>query len=255
MGKKKAVPVVISSDDARKLSDYFSKCSEIFQRISEEVAPPVPDLSKQDGHGQKRKRDPNEPKRTPSAYILFCKDQRDATHAENPEVDPKTITKLLAEKWSSLSEREKSVYEKLREQSQEKYLQDKAKYELSKKEANDEETDLEEDTPSLPSSPAKKPKTKAGAASASVTAVAAGVQKTPVKKSTRKKAGEITSPVPAGAAETPTTAGKKHKKKTLNGAAAAAAAAPTSPTADSTATPKKKKKVKKTKTPLQSQEL
>lgn len=45
----------------------------------------------------------------PSAYIIFCKEERNGIVATNPEASFGEIGKLLGEKWKSLSDTEKAV--------------------------------------------------------------------------------------------------------------------------------------------------
>eukprot|EP01027_Heterolobosea_sp_BB2_P012522 GEZU01018141.1.p1 GENE.GEZU01018141.1~~GEZU01018141.1.p1 ORF type:complete len:179 (+),score=62.96 GEZU01018141.1:35-538(+) len=66
------------------------------------------------GHEQqqakKKKKDPNEPKRPPNSYMLFCTDKREEARRAHPEMKNSEITKILGEMWQKLSEDEKKPY-------------------------------------------------------------------------------------------------------------------------------------------------
>lgn len=49
-----------------------------------------------------------QPKRPPSAYLLFCNETREATKTANPETPMVDIQKILAENWKKVSEDEKA---------------------------------------------------------------------------------------------------------------------------------------------------
>ncbi|CAN6631340.1 non-histone chromosomal protein 6A [Trichomonascus vanleenenianus] len=74
---------------------------------------------------QKRKKDPNAPKRSLSAYMFFANEQRDNVRAENPNITFGQVGKILGERWRALSEGDKAPYE-------EKALADKKRYEDEK---------------------------------------------------------------------------------------------------------------------------
>lgn len=74
---------------------------------------------------QRRKKDPNAPKRALSSYMFFANENRDIVRSENPNVTFGQIGKLLGEKWKSLSDEEKKPYD-------EKAAADKKRYESEK---------------------------------------------------------------------------------------------------------------------------
>ncbi|KAJ3137649.1 hypothetical protein HK101_003867 [Irineochytrium annulatum] len=54
------------------------------------------------------KKDPNAPKRPPSAYLLFCADEREQkTDIKGPE-----MMKHLGKAWKAIDEKDKQAYEK-----------------------------------------------------------------------------------------------------------------------------------------------
>jgi hypothetical protein len=50
-------------------------------------------------------------KRTPSAYILWCKDNRERVKTENPEAKFGEVSKLLGAEWKQTSAADKAPYE------------------------------------------------------------------------------------------------------------------------------------------------
>lgn len=90
-------------------------CAEKWRHMSEEEKEPFLELARRDRERwlhdkalEKRPRDPNRPKRPPSAYFLFLADFR-KTYPN--KTDPaKEITKKAGERWNSLSDQEKTPY-------------------------------------------------------------------------------------------------------------------------------------------------
>ena len=57
----------------------------------------------------KRVRDPNEPRRPPSAYLLFTSKARADVTKSEPELKPAEVMSKLAEMWKDLSDSDKQV--------------------------------------------------------------------------------------------------------------------------------------------------
>ena len=57
----------------------------------------------------KRTRDPNEPRRPPSSYLLFLSKARQGLTENDPELKPAEIMTKLASMWNDLSESQKRV--------------------------------------------------------------------------------------------------------------------------------------------------
>ncbi|ODN92730.1 nonhistone protein 6 [Cryptococcus wingfieldii CBS 7118] len=60
---------------------------------------------------EKKIKDPNAPKRPPSAYILFQNDVRDEIRRSNPNIAYKEILHIISAKWKDLADDQKKVYE------------------------------------------------------------------------------------------------------------------------------------------------
>jgi len=57
----------------------------------------------------KRIRDPNEPRRPPSSYLVFLSKSREDLTKTNPELKPAEVMSKLAGMWKDLSESQKQV--------------------------------------------------------------------------------------------------------------------------------------------------
>eukprot|EP00898_Chlorokybus_atmophyticus_P008929 jgi/Chlat1/9037/Chrsp94S08306 len=77
----------------------------------------------------KKKKDPNAPKRPLAPYMFFCKDRREDIKAENPDVSFGEIGKILGQEWSSMSDKEKRPYVQKAEKDKERYTAEMANYE------------------------------------------------------------------------------------------------------------------------------
>merc|ERR1711916_357390 len=62
------------------------------------------------GKKKKAKKDPDAPKRPPSAYQIFSQAHRDRVVAENPDVKHTEYFKLLSQKWKAANEQERAPF-------------------------------------------------------------------------------------------------------------------------------------------------
>ncbi|KAA8901828.1 hypothetical protein DIURU_003077 [Diutina rugosa] len=76
----------------------------------------------------RKKRDPDAPKRSLSAYMFFANENRDVVRSENPGVSFGQVGKLLGEKWKALTSEEKTPYEAKAEADKKRYEKEKAEY-------------------------------------------------------------------------------------------------------------------------------
>ncbi|WOO82589.1 Non-histone chromosomal protein 6 [Vanrija pseudolonga] len=60
---------------------------------------------------EKKPKDPNAPKRPPSAYLLFQNDVRESIRQANPGMPYKEILSVIANRWKDLSDSQRKVYE------------------------------------------------------------------------------------------------------------------------------------------------
>ncbi|XP_025092618.1 nucleolar transcription factor 1-B-like isoform X2 [Pomacea canaliculata] len=61
-------------------------------------------------HKKKRKRHPDQPAKPLTPYILYIKEHREKVKAKNPGITLPDITRLLSQKWQSLSPRKREKY-------------------------------------------------------------------------------------------------------------------------------------------------
>ncbi|KAK9470076.1 high mobility group box domain-containing protein [Dipodascopsis tothii] len=78
--------------------------------------------------GGRRKKDPNAPKRSLSAYMFFANEQRDSVRTENPGIAFGQVGKVLGERWKALNAKEKAPYEARAAQDKKRYEEEKAAY-------------------------------------------------------------------------------------------------------------------------------
>lgn len=76
----------------------------------------------------RKKKDPDAPKRSLSAYMFFANENRDIVRAENPGIAFGQVGKLLGEKWKALTADEKTPYEKKAEEDKKRYERQKVEY-------------------------------------------------------------------------------------------------------------------------------
>ncbi|KAL1997815.1 hypothetical protein VTN02DRAFT_693 [Thermoascus thermophilus] len=85
---------------------------------------------------EKKKKDPNAPKRGLSAYMFFANEQRESVREENPGISFGQVGKVLGERWKALTDEQRRPYE-------EKALADKKRYEDEKASYNAGDEDEE----------------------------------------------------------------------------------------------------------------
>jgi len=83
---------------------------------------------------EKKKKDPNAPKRGLSAYMFFANEQRENVREENPGISFGQVGKVLGVRWKALNEKQRMPYEAKAAQDKKRYEDEKATYN-----ANDDE--------------------------------------------------------------------------------------------------------------------
>nr|XP_023681961.1 high mobility group protein B1-like isoform X2 [Paramormyrops kingsleyae] len=130
-------------DASVNFSEFSKKCSERWKTMSAKEKGKFEDLAKQDkirydremknyippkGEKKKRAKDPNAPKRPPSAFFIFCADHRPKIKSESPGLSIGDVAKKLGEMWNSTCAEDKQPYEKKAAKLKEKYDKDMAAY-------------------------------------------------------------------------------------------------------------------------------
>ncbi|XP_051253186.1 high mobility group protein B1b [Dicentrarchus labrax] len=149
-------------------AEFSKKCSERWKTMSPKEKGKFEDMAKLDKvryekemknyippKGQKKKRfkDPNAPKRPPSAFFIFCADFRPKVKSEHPGLSIGDTAKKLGDMWNSSTAEDKQPYEKKAAKLKEKYDKDVVAYRTKGKvdsasaataDDDDEEEDEEE---------------------------------------------------------------------------------------------------------------
>ncbi|KAI9734504.1 MAG: Non-histone chromosomal protein 6 [Cirrosporium novae-zelandiae] len=77
---------------------------------------------------EKKKKDPNAPKRGLSAYMFFANEQRETVREENPGISFGQVGKMLGERWKALNEKQRGPYEAKAAADKKRYEEEKANY-------------------------------------------------------------------------------------------------------------------------------
>ncbi|XP_049901569.1 high mobility group protein B2a [Epinephelus moara] len=126
-------------------AEFSKKCSERWKTMSAKEKTKFEELAKTDkirydremktyippkgakGKGKKKK-DPNAPKRPPSAFFVFCSEHRPRIKEECPGISIGDTAKKLGELWSTQGSKDKAPYEAKAAKLKEKYEKEVAAY-------------------------------------------------------------------------------------------------------------------------------
>jgi len=125
-------------------SEFSKRCSERWKTMSAKEKVRFEDMAKTDkvrydremktytppkgAKLGKKKKDPNAPKRPPSAFFVFCAEHRPAIKGDHPGISIGDIAKKLGELWSKQSPKDKIPFEAKAAKFKEKYEKDVAAY-------------------------------------------------------------------------------------------------------------------------------
>lgn len=131
-------------DASVNFAEFSKKCSERWKTMSAKEKAKFEDLAKTDKarydremknyippKGEKKtkkKKDPNAPKRPPSAFFLFCAEHRPKIKSESPGLSIGDTAKRLGEMWAEQSAKDKLPYEQKAAKLKEKYEKEVAAY-------------------------------------------------------------------------------------------------------------------------------
>nr|XP_034373027.1 high mobility group protein B1-like [Arvicanthis niloticus] len=130
-------------DASVNFSEFSKKCSERWKTMSAKEKWKFEDMAKADkalyerevkayippkGETRKKFKDPNAPKRPPSAFILFCSEYRPKIKGEHPGFSIGDVAKKLGEMWNNTAVGDKQPYEKKAAKLKEKCEKDIAVY-------------------------------------------------------------------------------------------------------------------------------
>ena len=135
-------------DISVNFSEFSKKCSERWKTMSATEKGTFEDMAKADkarykremktyvppkGETKKKFKDPNAPKRPPSAFFLVCSEYCPKIKGEHPGLSIGDVAKKLGEMWNNTAADDKQPYEKKAAKLKEKYEQDIAAYQAKGK--------------------------------------------------------------------------------------------------------------------------
>lgn len=85
-------------------------------------------MSTEKKKSSRKKKDPNAPKRSLSAYMFFANENRDIVRAEHPGITFGQVGKFLGDKWKSMTAEDKEPYESKAAADKKRYEKEKAEY-------------------------------------------------------------------------------------------------------------------------------
>lgn len=88
---------------------------------------------------RRKRKDPNQPKRAMTAYMLFSQEKRTQIKNDHPDVGFGQVGKLLGEAWAALPEGGKKKYNELAAKDKIRYQKEIATYKEEHPESSDEE--------------------------------------------------------------------------------------------------------------------
>ncbi|XP_060793833.1 high mobility group protein B2b isoform X1 [Neoarius graeffei] len=109
--------------EKKKFEDLAKADKDRYDREMENYVPP-----KGMGKKERKKKDPNAPKRPPSAFFVFCSEHRPTVKGEYPSLSIGDIAKKLAEMWAKQSPKDRMPYEQKAAALRQKYKKDIAAY-------------------------------------------------------------------------------------------------------------------------------
>lgn len=125
-------------------SEFSKKCSERWKTMSSKEKSKFEELAKTDkvrydremkdyippkgAKKGKKKKDPNAPKRPPSAFFVFCSEHRPKIKEDHPGISIGDVAKKLGELWSTQTPKDKAPFEAKAAKLKEKYEKDVAAY-------------------------------------------------------------------------------------------------------------------------------
>jgi hypothetical protein len=132
-------------DDKIKISKYTKQADDDKQRYSKQMTQYV--VPEQ--YNRKKKFDG--PKRSKSAYLYFCEEQRRLIQSENPNMNVKQITTELGKRWNQIKEDKKKItkYTKQADDDKQRYTYEKESFvnEQNEKEIQKKSKNLSNQTP------------------------------------------------------------------------------------------------------------
>lgn len=96
---------------------------------------------------ERRKRDPNAPKKNMTNYLFFCNEHRPTVKASNPDLKAVDLTAKLAKMWREIPEKDKKKYNQLAEADKARYEQERESYVPSASDVGEKKKKVKSDKP------------------------------------------------------------------------------------------------------------
>ncbi|XP_039265455.1 high mobility group protein B2-like [Styela clava] len=138
----------MNTKEKKIFNDMAGRDKLRYDREMEGYCPPAGEGKKP----QKRKKDPNAPKRPQSAFFLFCGDRRAEIKKENPSFTVGDIAKKLGKLWSEASKDIKEKYDDLGKLAKKQYEKDLKAYKDGQQQAGKAKKQKKEESSSSSSS-------------------------------------------------------------------------------------------------------
>ncbi|XP_042355079.1 high mobility group protein B1a [Plectropomus leopardus] len=129
-------------------AEFSKKCSERWKTMSAKEKGKFEELARQDkaryeremmsyvppkGGKKKKYKDPNAPKRPPSAFFIFCSEYRPKVKGETPGLSIGDVARRLGEMWNGTASEDKQPFERKAAKLKEKYEREVAAYRAKSK--------------------------------------------------------------------------------------------------------------------------
>ena len=110
----------------------FTVDNETLKQTLDSVSLERAPLSKNEKSGKTKKvRDPNMPKRPQNAYMRYFNENRPSFVTKYPEAKTTEISKIAAEAWGKMTDKQKLKYEKAYQKDREEYIVKYSEYKKS----------------------------------------------------------------------------------------------------------------------------
>ncbi|KAK2824802.1 hypothetical protein Q7C36_018729 [Tachysurus vachellii] len=113
----------LAATEKKKFEDQAKADKDRYDQEMKNYIPPKGMVRK-----KKKKKDPNAPKRPPSAFFVFCSEHRPTVKGEYPGLSIGDIAKKLAAMWAKQSPKDRTPYEQKAAALRQKYEKDIAEY-------------------------------------------------------------------------------------------------------------------------------
>jgi len=111
----------------KKKKPYEKMAQEDKKRYEEEMKTYVPADGESPKKSKAAKAKDSSPKRAPSAYLIFCKENREEVKAKNADKKMTEITTILGKMWTDLSDKKKKPYTEKAEKLKKEFEAEKDK--------------------------------------------------------------------------------------------------------------------------------